>query len=196
MPDIRKILNAGYNNVAPEAGKVLLSMPFTDDAYFQRAAILMVEHNEEGSLGFVLDKALQRPVGFLLEEIKDFDAPLFVGGPVEQDRLNFLHNKGEMIENAIPIIPNLWLGGDIYQTLELIQAGMITPQDIRFFIGYSGWDDGQLENELKRNTWVVSSLTSEDIFREPYNKLWQLGLKQLGEDYAYWEMLPPNPEMN
>lgn len=196
MRDIRKILEAGYNNVPPRAGKTLLSTPFLDDVYFQRAAVLLVEHNEEGSLGFMLDKALDRKVGYFLEDIKNFDASVFVGGPVEQDRLNFFHSKGDMLENAIPIIPNLWLGGDIQETMDLINAGMIRKEDIRFFIGYSGWTGGQLDEELKRNTWVVSSLTSEEIFHQAHGKLWEIGLNRLGGNYKYWEKFPPIPEMN
>ncbi|MDR0364600.1 MAG: YqgE/AlgH family protein [Bacteroidales bacterium] len=196
MRDIRKILEISYNNVPPKAGKALLSTPFWDDAYFHRAAILLAEHNSEGTLGFVLDKALERNIGFFCRKIKNFDAPVFVGGPVGQDRMNFIHNKGEIIKNTVPIISNIWLGGDIQEVLDLINAGMITKNDIRFFIGYSGWSSGQLDEELKRNTWLVSSLTSNEIFNEAYENLWQIGVKCLGGNYKHWEKIPPIPEMN
>ena len=80
-----------YNKLQPESGRFLISEPFLADPNFKRTVILLTEHGEEGSVGFVLNRPTKLTINNVLEDFPDFDAPLHVGGPVQQDTLHFIH---------------------------------------------------------------------------------------------------------
>lgn len=174
------------NTLQPERGKILLSEPFMLDPNFRRSVILLVEHDENGSVGFVLNQ----PGNFKLNDIlqqpfEHFDADVYVGGPVEQDTLFFLHTVGDVMEESHEIFPGLYWGGN-FETLKiLIEQKEVQPDQIRFFIGYSGWDQGQLDKELKENSWLVSPGDSTTALSIDFKNLWQNTLKAMGKRYSH-----------
>ena len=127
----------------PRKGDFLLSEPFMKDPSFKRAVILLCEHNQTGSFGFILNKISDFSVQELILDFPAFDAPVYLGGPVGEDTLHFLHRCGPILENSIKVRENIWWGGNFEQLKEEIRNGNIFPDDIRFFIGYSGWGVGR-----------------------------------------------------
>lgn len=196
MKDIHKILQLGYNNEIPTAGKVLLSEPFLDEDIFSRAVILLVNHSIEGSFGLILNKPLPQKISTIFEDAEYIDNKVFLGGPVEQDRLFFIYHGDYPISDSIEFMKGVYIGGSFEDLISLLNQQKVDREQFRFFVGYSGWEDGQLDDELKRNTWVVSKITKEEIFTATYDQLWEIGLKKIGKDYSKWSYLPKSPELN
>ena len=196
MTDINDILKIKTNDIKPAKGKILISEPFLSDYYFKRSVVLLAEHNEEGTFGLIINKPVDLILTDILHDFPEFDSTVFLGGPVKTDSLYFIHTLGDRIENSLEILQGLYWGGDIDLVKELIKLGKITPQEIKFFIGYSGWVSKQLEAELDRNSWLVANIKANQVMNSDPVKLWDESLKKLGGDYAYWTNFPADPVMN
>jgi len=196
MKEIDRFIQIKSNNVLPARGKILLSEPFMGDYYFGRAVVLLAEHNDEGSFGVILNKPITVKFNDILKSFPEFEAPVFLGGPVETDSLFYIHTIGEQLEGATEIIKGLYWGGDIEALKEMILIKRIQPRDIRFFIGYSGWAADQLDGELKRNSWVVTKASRQKIFSLNPMIMWEQLLGRMGETYRYWSKFPVDPTMN
>jgi putative transcriptional regulator len=196
MTDINDILKIKTNDIKPAKGKILISEPFLSDYYFKRSVVLLAEHNEEGTFGLIINKPVDLILTDILHDFPEFDSTVYLGGPVKTDSLYFIHTLGDRLENSLEILQGLYWGGDIELVKELIKLGKITPQEIKFFIGYSGWVSKQLEAELERNSWLVANIKANQIMNSDPVKLWDESLKKLGGDYAYWTNFPSDPVMN
>jgi len=196
MNDIDRFLQIKTNNLSPAKGRLLLSEPFMGDYYFGRSVILLVEHNEEGSVGVILNKPATAGFNDVLKDFPEFDAPIYIGGPVETNSLFYIHLLGEQIEDSVEIGDGVFWGGDIESIKEMILLKMIKPEDIRFFIGYSGWGKDQLKSELKRNSWLVSPTSRGDIFNTDPLAMWSKFIDTMGNEYRYWNKFPIDPNMN
>lgn len=181
----------------PEKGKLLIAEPtLTGDVSFNRSVVLLAEHNEEGSVGFILNKPLEYDISDLVTEI---DAPfkVFNGGPVEQDNLYFIHKVPHLIEGSIEISDGIYWGGDFEKTIQHINNKTITENDIRFFLGYSGWSSLQLDQELSSKSWVVVNNEYEsNIIQKSSIAFWKEKMVELGGDYLIWSNAPENPTLN
>jgi putative transcriptional regulator len=180
----------------PEKGKILISEPFLTDPNFKRSIVLLCEHNEEGTVGFILNKKTQVKLNQLIEDFPDFDAPVYFGGPVQFNTLQFIHRAGDIIEGTTEIGDGLYWGGSFEILKILIDAKQVSPSDFRFFIGYSGWNEGQLEDEMKLNSWIVASTETENLFSDEPDKLWGDILKKLGKKFAILASFPEDPSVN
>jgi len=181
----------------PSAGKLLISEPALHDFYFSRSVVLLANHNqEEGSLGLILNKPINLKLKEVVKEFPNNDFPLFLGGPVHPERLFFLHKLGNRVGGSIEIVDGLFWGGEIEKLMELIDLKLVQPDEVKFFIGYSGWDPGQLDRELKENSWIVSQCSGDLVMNDKPEKLWGAILKELGSDYAIWSNYPPDPILN
>lgn len=192
---LSKILNPEMNE-EPSKGKILISEPFLSDPNFKRSIILLSEHNEEGTVGFILNKPTQLKLNQLLDDFPEFDAPVFFGGPVQINTLQFIHRIGTLIEDATEIGEGLYWGGSFESLRAVVESGLAKPEDFRFFIGYSGWTAGQLDDELKINSWIVTSTKTENIFSDEPDKLWTEILKGMGKKFAILASFPENPSVN
>ncbi|NKI32056.1 YqgE/AlgH family protein [Croceivirga thetidis] len=181
----------------PQKGKLLIAEPtLTGDVSFNRSVILLAEHNAEGSVGFILNKPLEYDISDLVSEIK---VPLrvFNGGPVEQDNLYFIHKVPHLIKDSIEISDGIFWGGDFENIVELLNNGVINENDIRFFLGYSGWDTFQLDKELDSKSWVVVPNTySSDLIQKSSSAFWKEEMMELGGEYLIWSNAPENPNLN
>lgn len=184
------------NTLNPVIGDVLISEPFMNDFYFRRSVILLIDHNEEGSLGVIFNKRLTIPFNEIVQGFPEFNADVYLGGPVETDRIFFIHTVGEMIPDSHLISNGLYWSGNINVLKSMIKMDLIKPHEVRFYVGYAGWDGGQLRNELKANTWVVGRFTAKQLLRTMPGKMWSDFVKQIGKRYALWDKFPVNPSEN
>ncbi len=185
------------NNISLGKGLLLVSEPFLTDPNFERSVVLLCEHNEEGSVGFVLNHSSN----LVLSDVIDIDAgtpdyELFVGGPVEHQTLHFLHSLGEELEGSTFVCEGVYWGGSFDQLKTMMRDGLVDPDQIRFFIGYSGWSNGQLEKEANWNSWFATPANEEYVFKISEDELWRTVLKQMGGKYKMYANYPLDPRMN
>ncbi|SRR5260221_8559131 len=180
----------------PEKGKILISEPFLNDPNFKRTIILLTEHGDEGSVGFILNKPTEIKLNDALENYAEFDSQVYFGGPVQIDTLQFIHKAGDIIEGSVEIVPGLYWGGSFDSLKDKIENGILKPYDFRFFIGYSGWSEGQLMEEIKINSWIVADTKIDDIFSDEPDNLWRDILKGMGKKFAILASFPENPSVN
>lgn len=185
-----------HNKLNPKKGDVIVAEPFLHGKYFGRSVILLAEVTEKGAIGFVLNKPLKYGVGELFPDLEEFDLPVFLGGPVDTGKLYFVHTLGNLIPQSIHIKDNLYWGGDFETIILLIKQKQIKSHQVRFFVGYSGWTQGQLDLELEEGSWVISSMKSIEIMDTLVAKLWEEATRRLGERYKLWSNFPENPNMN
>jgi putative transcriptional regulator len=184
-------------SLKPKKGKLLIAEPtLTGDVSFNRSIVLLAEHNDEGSVGFILNKPLEYDIRDLIEDI-NVPFQVFNGGPVEQDNLYFIHRVPHLIDNSIEISEGIFWGGDFDKTVELINQKVISNTDIRFFLGYSGWASLQLDQELDSKSWIVVKNEYESsIIEKSAIAFWKEKMLELGGDYLLWSNAPENPNLN
>lgn len=181
----------------PTKGNLLIAEPsLTGDLSFKRSVVLLAEYNNNGSIGFILNKPLDYTIKDLLPEINAV-FKIYNGGPVEQDNLYFIHNIPELIPNSIEISNGIYWGGNFESTKNLINKGKIKKSNIRFFLGYTGWDTHQLEDELHSNTWILSeNIYKNKIISKSTDHFWKEKIMELGGEYLIWFNAPENPTLN
>lgn len=184
------------NKLEPEKGRVLISDPYLPDPSFRRSVVLLCEHNENGTFGLILNKPLGISVNDTLMDFPPFNSEVFMGGPVNPDKLFFIHTLGNLLTDSVKITDNLYWSGDFEMLKELIKDKKISANDIRFFIGYSGWDKGQLEDELNSDSWIVADISNSTLMRNNTSNLWRDILKNMGGQYAVLANFPENPDLN
>ncbi len=180
----------------PAAGRILVSEPSLDDFYFQKSVILLADYRDEGSFGIIINKPMKTTLSEAVEGFRDFDPPLYFGGPVETDSLFFIHTVGDIVPGSQKIMEGLYWGGDTEIIKEMIILNQLTTSEIRFFLGYSGWSKNQLEDELRRDSWVVADADPEKIFHTKPQNMWSNTMRSLGDDYAIWSNLPSDSQLN
>jgi putative transcriptional regulator len=180
----------------PEKGKILISEPFLPDSFFNRSIVYLTDHTPEGSVGFILNKKLDIKVKNAITGFDNCDDYLNMGGPVAPDTLHYLHTLGESVPNSVSIDGHLFWGGDIEVIKNLIALGKIDKSKIRFFLGYSGWSAGQLDRELKENSWVIASIRSDIVMNNRGDDTWKAVLRSLKTKYRIWADFPDSPDMN
>jgi len=185
-----------HNNALPEKGKILVSEPFLKDAYFKRSVVLLTEHNDDGTLGFVLNNPIDFEASEILKEFPKIDALVGIGGPVRTDTVHYLHCAGDLIPESMHVMEDVFWGGEFSVVKDLIETGFLNAAKIRFFVGFSSWYPGQLEREISENSWLVTSLDSESIIRGNGNELWKMVLMQEEKQYQMWTRYPEDPMLN
>ena len=186
------------NKEFPRQGSLLIAAPFLRDYQFSRTVILMVEHNEEGSMGIILNKNFSNlmTLNEVVPELASLPPiPLYKGGPVGRDTLFYLHTLS-YLKDALPIGNGLYLNGDFNQMQQYILSGAPTQGVARFFMGYAGWQKGQLKQEMKQNTWIVNNGSQVDLLNMYLRDLWQEALCDMGGKYMIWSRYPKYPFMN
>jgi putative transcriptional regulator len=178
------------NQLSPETGKVIISEPLSDDGFFGRSVVLLNEHNSNGTVGFILNKPSKFTVDQFLDSYKELKLPVYIGGPVANDTLHFIHKSKGLITDSVKITKDLYWGGNMNELPELIENQKIFLKDIKFFIGYSGWDADQLAKEIGNNFWVVTSLDSSMILTNQVKDLWSRAVKKAGDEYKFWLNIP------
>ena len=177
-------------------GTILIADPFLKDPNFLRSVVLICDHKSEGSFGFVLNRKTEFELADLIKGIYKNDIPVYNGGPVETNTIHFIHQHPEEIEGATQIMDNVWWGGTFENVVDLVNANSLSKLNIKFFLGYSGWGEGQLGSEIKEKTWLLTKGTSDIFFRNETAKIWPAALQLLGGDYAQVANYPIDPQLN
>jgi len=185
------------NNVLPSRGKILISEPFLRDDTFGRSVVLLVDHTTEGSMGLVMNKMLPLTLNQIIKEFKKVEEEILVykGGPLSPDTLFFIHTLSH-IPGALTVSKGLFLNGNFDAIKNYIAEGNPIRGHIRFFLGYSGWDEDQLAQEIKENTWLIGKSEIPDLLNEKVNGLWKSSMRKLGTKYETWSRFPQVPSLN
>jgi putative transcriptional regulator len=141
--------------MAPHAGMLIRSTELQKDSSFENVSILVTELNADGAVGFVVNKPFARK----LNELEEFNGspafPLFDGGPVGRENLYFIHRRPELIHGGTAINDHVFMGGDFKTAIKFINDKIISESDVKIFVGYCGWNAGELEEEIKEGSWTV-----------------------------------------
>jgi len=177
-------------------GQFILDQGKLQGSFFHRTVILVCQHDSEGAFGLVLNRAAPDKVGDALvanlpDPIKA--QPLFLGGPVQPQALSYLH-KGNFVPDA-NVFANLSLGHSLDTLLDLAES-FSPDQQLKIFAGYAGWSAGQLDDEMKRDTWMTHPASLELVFDPKPEKLWQSILRQKGFKYRLIAEGPDDPAWN
>jgi len=185
------------NKNQPQVRSLLVSEPFMLDPNFNRSVVLLGEHSESGTMGWVLNQPSELILSDVLDDIPVANFQLYIGGPVEQDSLQFVHKCYDKLNSGIDLGAGIYWGGNFEVLKTLIENRSIHEDEIKFFLGYSGWTPGQLEQELQENTWMVSNRYNPDlIFVNDGENLWKEAVVNLGPKYAHVAQFPKNPMWN
>lgn len=196
MPNTNFFENIAFErNVTPQVGKVLVAEPFLIEPIFKRSVVYMVNHDNTGSLGFVLNKPSNATLVDVFPNL-GLKSPIYFGGPVEQESLFFLHNYGDIIEGAMPIANNIYWGGNFNSLQKLVDSGNFDAKRVKFFSGYSGWSKEQLNDELSQQSWVVSNLESAQVLANQNKNLWKQVMQNMGKKFAVMANFPEDPSLN
>jgi putative transcriptional regulator len=182
--------------VTPGPGVLLIADPFLKDPNFMRTVVFLCEHQDEGSFGFVLNRNYDYTLDELVNGLDDLSLPVFYGGPVQMDTIHFLHQYPEKIPGGYEISEGVYWGGDFDVAIQMIRKGEVNLQRIRFYIGYSGWGTGQLNDELKEKSWLTVKANRKIIFHKETEEIWKESLKLLGGDYEMMINFPIDPQLN
>jgi len=190
------LFNINHYLAKVEKGKCLISEPFSPDSYFGRSLVLITEHTEEeGTLGYILNKPVDIRINELFPDFPEFNAQCFVGGPVNPETVHYLHNRIDLLPKSTKVAENVYWGGDFDLLKKHVKAGNILPSEIRFYIGYSGWAPQQLYQEIDDKFWIVSEIAPKKIM-DAHENTWKEILNEMGDSYSLWANAPVNPGMN
>ena len=195
MDNSLDIFRIKTNNIAPKKGRILIAEPFLPGDFFSRSVIILVSYSKKGVVGFILNKKIDYPMQELFPDFPDFNARVYLGGPVANDSLYYIHQL-ENVKGSIHVLGKLYWGGDFDEIKNLISLGLVKSSEIRFFLGYSGWDGGQLEREIKEDSWLVTDGDENMVIHEPDETLWIEFVRKAGSRYKIWENFPENPLLN
>jgi putative transcriptional regulator len=177
-------------------GILLIADPFLKDPNFLRTVVFLCEHKEEGSFGFVLNRQYENSLDELIPELEGHKLPVYYGGPVQVDSIHFLHQYPAEIPGGKEVIKGVYWGGDFEAVIDLIKNEEIDLNKIRFFIGYSGWGEGQLNFEMTEKTWLTVKATRKLIFHHDATEIWKDSLNQMGGEYKMMINFPIDPQLN
>lgn len=183
------------NNTDVQQGSFLIAEPFLDGDEFTRSVVLLCEHEDsQGSFGLIVNKATDLKVHEVVDNLHT-NQTLYIGGPVEKNTLHFLHTLPN-IENSIPLKDGVYWGGSYDQIKLLDVQGELNKDNIRFFMGYSGWGQNQLKNEISQESWIIANINLKKIFSTNSNKMWEAILKKMGGKYRLFSNYPIDPRLN
>lgn len=161
-------------------GKILVAHPQLQDDYFTKAVILIIEHNEQGALGFVIN---HKPLHKISDATDEFGAnnnfAIYKGGPVNEHDIHYLHCRNDVIKDGKFITENLYWNGNNADVFTTIKNKKITQQALKFFHGYCGWDEGLLEQEIAEKTWLLCKTKATFVIQYAVETMWDKCLEEM-----------------
>lgn len=177
-------------------GQLLIAHPMLNDGFFNRSVVYLTTHSEEGAVGFSLNLKTQFYLRDVRPQVKNGNFPIYEGGPVAKNQLFFLHTLGQEISDSMPVSHNISVGGDFNELLHLIEHGKVKSYQVRFFAGYSGWGENQLETEIKNKHWLINSPYDSSFFTINSDELWGEQLSEVKTSYGIFANFGCDPSMN
>lgn len=179
-----------------ERGSLLISYPFLEDDYFYRSVICMIEHNNEGSFGLIINKKMPYKIGEAVPLMQHLSNPIYMGGPVDTQSLFFLHPYKDL-KDALKVSEGLYMNGDIHELKDMIELDFARGEDVRFYLGYAGWSVGQLQGEIDEKSWLIGPPNPGLVYEESADDIiWRKAVESLGEEYKDLAKFPIDPQMN
>lgn len=192
--------------VVPRTGNLLVSQPALQDPVFERSVVMMMDvdlgEKNTGSMALMLNKCLESVDIHDVFNDWHFQGPtphLFLGGPVDHERLFVLHKLGERLGDCVEVCEGVYIGGDIDLIKEYVEGGYPVEGIMRFFLGYCGWGSQQLKDELEENVWAVARLTANNkanLLVGSGEDYWRRVVSEMGDAYHHWLSIPQHPEFN
>mgnify|MGYP001187001431 CR=1 FL=1 len=176
-----------------KTGSILISEPFMEDKRFEKTIILIVEHNYNGTVGFILNKHTTLKLCDLSPDFSSLRMNVNKGGPVEKNSLFFIHKYPDLIHNSIQIKDGLFWGGDVNDVISGINKQEIKIKNITFFIGCTGWKKNQLIEEIEDGDWIVHNMNLKDL---DTTLNWSDLLIKINKEYEIWTKAPINFHLN
>lgn len=192
------ILNNIYgltNEKSIRAGSLLIAEPFLQDPNFARTVIFICEHNDDGTVGFVLNNPTDITLGDLLPEQYSGPVPINKGGPVELNTLHMLHTVPQEL-GGNEIAPGIYWGGSYEKLRDVVSETDLHEEDMKLFLGYSGWTGGQLQKELEEGSWLVADASKDLLFGTASNQLWKNAIYSMGKQFEILANMPIHPQLN
>jgi putative transcriptional regulator len=177
-------------------GTLLIADPFLKDPHFMRTVVFMCEHESIGSIGFILNRICEQTIDELISDLEDYPLPVYYGGPVQLDTVHYLHQYPNLLPGSKKIHGNIYWGGNFNTLIDLIKNNEIDFNKIKFFIGYSGWGNKQLNEEIKEKTWLSVNATQELVFTVNPENVWKESLKEMGGGFELLSNYPIDPQLN
>lgn len=156
-----------------QAGTILISTDLLNDTSFERVAVVITEYNDQGAIGYVFNQPFPRNFNELEEFKYSVPVPLYAGGPVQTDKLYFMHCRPDLIEGSDPVAGDVCMNGDFKKAVQMFNNGTLSIHEVRLFIGYCGWNAGELEAEIEEGSWQVTNAPIDLVFAASVTELWQ-----------------------
>jgi putative transcriptional regulator len=182
--------------IEPGTGTLLIADPFLKDHNFMRTVLLICRHSDEGSFGFVINKLYELTLEDLFTDMQGFQIPVFIGGPVQLDTIHYIHQYPDLLPDSQEITDDIFWGGDFEALKKLIREEKIEIEKVKFFIGYSGWEPGQLDSEMEERSWLAAPSNVKLVFHTNTDDLWKASLRHLGGKYEMMINFPIDPQLN
>ncbi len=182
--------------VQPGPGILLIADPFLKDPNFLRTVVLLCEHEQTGTVGFVLNKKYELTLDQLIDGMEAHPLTVYNGGPVQPDTLHFLHQYPNLIPGSCKVSDDIYWGGNFETLSALIKTNSIDPEKIKLFVGYSGWGAGQLQDELTEKTWLTVPTNCNLVFHTTETEIWKQSLTLLGGEFERMIHYPLDPRLN
>ncbi len=177
-------------------GQLLIAGPRLVDPNFWRTVVLIIDHNDEGAFGLVLNRPSETSVGDSVPELSaliDPDEPLFIGGPVQPSTVITIGRFTDITEAALAAFEDIGVLGTAGPPIEDLAEHVTSA---RAFVGHSGWGPGQLDAELEGGDWILESARPRDVFSASPRDLWSDVLTRKGGSYALVARMPMDPSLN
>ncbi|MEJ8844544.1 YqgE/AlgH family protein [Lacibacter sp. H375] len=155
-----------------QAGNIIISTDLLNDTEFEKVAIIITEHNEKGTIGYVFNQLFPRNFNELEEFKHSNPVPLYAGGQVQTDMLYFMHCRPDLISEGQKVNGNVYMGGDFKKAVLLLNNGQLPVADVRLYIGYCGWDVKELEEEIAEGSWQLTNAPADLVFSTSAESVW------------------------
>lgn len=156
-----------------QPGNIIISTNLLNETEFEKVAIVITEHNEKGTIGYVFNQLFPRKFNELEEFKHSIPVPLYAGGPVQTDMLYFMHSRPDLIADGQQVANNIYMGGDFKKAVQLLNNGQLNIADVRLFIGYCGWDVNELEEEIREGSWQLTNASVDLVFSTSPEFAWE-----------------------
>lgn len=177
-------------------GTLLIAEPFMKDPNFQRSVVLLCEHESTGSFGISINRLTKDLLGDFIPDCENLACPVFDGGPVGKDNMHFLHTLPDLIEGGKKLIDGIYWGGDFQAAVDALHQKQILNDEIRFYLGYAGWEEKQLNDEMDEKSWLTIKAKPSIVFHKNPSQIWKESIKQLGKAFHPVANYPLDPSYN